>query len=111
MTEARFRPALRAVLTTPEHATMMNTIEENLAKWIERFNYYSEQNQQAVIEAAEQGGQTARALITLKGAQIARRIVRLTEGFITLANEDNVSAAPAVVRALRETSCVTCYMA
>lgn len=111
MTDSRFSPPLRAVLTSPEHAAMMNTIEENLAKWIERFNYYSEQNEQAVIEATEQGGQTARVLITLKATQIARRLVRLTEGFITLANEDNVSAAPAVVRALHETSCVTCYMA
>jgi hypothetical protein len=90
---------------------MMDTIEENLAKWIERFNDYSAQNEQAVIEAAEEGGQTAGGLITLKATQVARRIVRLTEGFIALANEDNVSAAPAVVRALHETSCVTCYMA
>jgi hypothetical protein len=111
MTDARFSPPLRAGLTSPEHPAMMNTIEENLAKWIERFNDYSEQNEQAVIEATEQGGQTARVLITLKATQIARRLVRLTEGFITLANEDNVSAAPAVVRALHETSCVTCYMA
>lgn len=44
MTDARFGPDLRAVLTTPEHSMMMDTIEENLAKWIERFNYYSEQN-------------------------------------------------------------------
>jgi hypothetical protein len=111
MTDARFGPALRALLTTPEHSAMMDTIEENLAKWIERFNDYGEQNEQAVIEASEQGGQTARVLITLKATQVARRIVRLTEGFVTLANEDNVSAAPAVVRALHETSCVTCYMA
>jgi hypothetical protein len=31
MTDARFGPALRAVLTTPEHSAMMDTIEENLA--------------------------------------------------------------------------------
>jgi hypothetical protein len=111
MTDARFGPGLREVLTTPEHSMMMDTIEENLAKWIARFDYYKEQNEQAVIEAAEQGGQTARVLVALKATQIARRIVRLTEGFITLANEDNVSAAPAVVRALHETFCVTCYMA
>lgn len=52
---------------------MMDTIEENLAKWIERFNEYSEQNEQAVIEASERGGQTARgarqiALVVLLGA-------------------------------------------
>ncbi len=111
MTDARFGPALRAVLTTPEHSAMMDTIEENLANWIERFNSYKERNQQDAIEATEQGGQTACVLITLNATQIARRIVRLTEGFITLAIEDNVSAAPAVVRALHETSCVTCYMA
>lgn len=33
MTDARFGPALRALLTTPEHSAMMDTIEENLAKW------------------------------------------------------------------------------
>ena len=31
---------------------------------------------------------------------------RITEGFITLANADNVLAAPAVVRSLHETACV-----
>jgi len=86
MTDARFGPGLRAVLTTPEHSMMMDTIEKNLTKWIARFDYYKEQNEQAVIETAEQGGQTARVLVTLKATQIARRIVRLTEGFITLAN-------------------------
>jgi hypothetical protein len=50
MTDARFGSGLRAVLTTPEHSVMMDTIEENLAKWIERFNSYKEQNQQNVIE-------------------------------------------------------------
>jgi hypothetical protein len=42
MTEARFGPGLRAALTTPEHSIMMDTIEENLAKWIDRCNSYKE---------------------------------------------------------------------
>jgi hypothetical protein len=107
----RFSPDLRALLTTREHSMMMDTIEANLARWVDRFTDYQGQNSGAVIEAMEQGGQTARVLITLKATRIARRVVRLTEGFITLANEHNVSAAPAVVRALHETACVPCYMA
>jgi hypothetical protein len=107
----RFGPDLRARLTTPEHVMMMDTIEANLVGWVGRFTDYEGQNSGAAIEAIEQGGQTARVLITLKATQIARRVVGLTEGFITLANQDNVSAAPAVVRALHETACVSCYMA
>lgn len=53
------------MLTTPEHSAMMDTIEENLANWIERFNYYKEQNEQAVIETAEQGTAVLAARIDL----------------------------------------------
>jgi hypothetical protein len=105
-----FSTELRARL--PEHqGPFMDTIEQSLGNWIDRHTRFAELAHDAAGEVVGTGHQSALALIASQAANIASRVVGLTEAFIALANDDSVYAAPAVVRALHETCCVPCYMA
>ena len=88
----------------------MDTIEAQLAEWIERFDRYEAIAARAYDDSVGRRCATAWMLIASQATVIASRCVSLTEGFMVLVNENNAHSAPPVVRALFETCCVAFYL-
>lgn len=88
----------------------MDLVEQDLAAWEHRFHAYEAAAGDAFEEHMRGGAVTARMLITSQATSIASRLVGLTEACVDEVNRGNVHAAPAIARALFETSCIPFYM-
>ena len=103
-----FDPRLQA--DYPEASKFFGPIEGAVDDWRRRFGEYEGWAHDEMSPAYDAGGTTAEMLIASQLVCISSRLGSLTSGVISLANEVNGAALPAVARALFETACVPFYL-